>query len=147
MASKLLPWKQWNWAFRHPEMKMRYWILLAFAGLTLFVIATRSKYPSDRKGQLSMHAHQLGGISKEWMLSGKTNALSPEEFAATWKDFGLIVYTNAISTGGRAYRPLFAVRPRTIPQNGLLAVTADQTVIWIGDDGTVRTVRPGSTGP
>jgi len=94
-----------------------------------------------------MHAHQLVGISKEWMFSGKTNALSPEEFATTWKDFGLIVYTNAIAIGGKPYCPLFAVRPRTIPQNGLLAVTADQTVIWIGDDGAVRTVRPGSTGP
>jgi hypothetical protein len=49
-------------------------------------------------------------------------------------DFGLIVYTNSISINGVAHRGLFAVRPKTLSQPGLLAVTADQAIIWIGDD-------------
>src|SRR2546429_7697599 len=124
-------------------MKGKYFILLlaASAAAIVFVATMRKKEPGDFKGQVSMHSHQLLGICNEWLSKERSTNTSIIQFASAWADFGLLVYTTNIYAHRTNYPCIFAVRPETIQHRGLLAVTTNRTVIWIGDSGTVRVVQ------
>ncbi len=123
-------------------MKLKYVIsvIILVSGIAL-VIARKEKEPRDFKGQVSMHSHQLLGICNEWLSKERPTNITIAQFASRWADFGLLVYTNNVFAEGAQHQCLFAVRAQTIPDRGVLAVTTNRTVVWIGDKGMTRVIR------
>jgi hypothetical protein len=89
-----------------------------------------------------MESLQLQGICNEWLAKGRGTGVPIAEFAKRWETFGLLLCTNRIVASGASYEYLFAVRPQAISDHGMLAVAANKAVLWIGDDGTTKVIRP-----
>jgi hypothetical protein len=89
------------------------------------------------------HARMLGGqlrsLYRKWNDGGRSS-----EFVVTnhiyvgWTTNQFFLYTNKAYANGEQYQCRFAIRDSTrFVKPGLLAITDDNVLLWIGDNGTI----------
>jgi hypothetical protein len=105
---------------------------LALLLSVLLSSCSRRHFPSS---YIIVPATVLESHREEWIKQNRSPAYDVSRFA---KPLGTYFnFTNTVSAGGRDYKCLFGARREDWPP-GILAITEDGIILWVGDqDGKV----------
>ncbi len=75
----------------------------------------------------------LAPLVSDWERQGKPTNMAlmilPSNYGSSYE---LFVFTNTILIGGTNYRCLFGLRSARFARDGVLAITPEKVVLWIG---------------
>jgi len=81
-------------------------------------------------------------LYKTWVAEGRPTEFNPTNYIKSSSD-EFFVFTNTVQANGQAYHCRFAVRsPNRFGTNGVLAITDEQVILWVGASSNDIIVAP-----
>ena len=113
-----------------------------FSAIILLILAAASCEPTEKT-----HARILGGtlryVYSEWKTQGSPSSFEPTNYVRSVSSnygskYQVFVFTNTVSVKPNEFHCRFAMRaPDRFYKTGLVAITDEGLLLWIGDDGKI----------
>jgi hypothetical protein len=83
----------------------------------------------------------LKEVYRDWVRDGRPDVVNIEKYVSSNRST-FFIYTNTINLGANSYHCRFAVRSRNFRRKGFLAISDEQTLIWIWDNSNNVVIEP-----
>jgi len=107
-------------------------------GIVVLLFVMVSGCEPDEEYHARILGGRLRGLQERWHESGQAADFMPTNYFYNHGTNQYCFFTNQVIGDGVSYKCRFGIRdPDRFPKPGILAITEDGVLLWIGDNGKI----------